>query len=190
MKAALTITAALLVLALGAGAQQTATKIGIISIQGAIAGTKEGQQAFQELDKKVVPKRKEFESRQSEIAQLQDQYNKGSSLMADDKRNQLARDIDEKKKRVERDMQDSEEELRNEQQKMLQLLGQRMLAVINKYGKDNGYTVILDDSSPNTPLLYAATTIDITQEIIALYDKTPAKDAPVQSVPGRGGLAQ
>ncbi len=190
MKTALTITAVLLVSVLGAGAQQTATKIGIISIQGAIAGTKEGQKAFQELDKKVTPKKKEFESRQNEVAQLQDQYNKGGSVMADDKRNQLARDIEEKKRRLERDMQDSEEELRNEQQKMLQSLGQRVMAVIDKYGGDNGYTVILDDSSPNTPLLYAATTVDITQDIIALYDKAPAKDAPVQSVSGRGGLAQ
>jgi len=44
-----------------------------------------------------VPKKKEFDSRQSEVAQLQDQYNKGGTVMAEDKRNQLARDIDEKK---------------------------------------------------------------------------------------------
>ena len=73
--------------------------MGVISIQGAIVGTKDGQKASQELDAKFVPKNKEFQNRQSEITlQLQDQLSKGGTVMAEDKRNQLARDIDEKEK--------------------------------------------------------------------------------------------
>ncbi|SRR5579884_1572602 len=173
--------AALFCVAGGAFAQQAPTKIGIISIQGAIIGTKDGQKASQELDSKFVPKKKEFDTRQSEIAQLQDQYNKGGQLMSEDKRNQLARDIDEKKKRLERDMQDAQEELQSEQSKILQSLGQRMMAVIEKYAKDNGYTMILDVSNPNTPVLYASSGIDITQDIVSLYDKTTANGAPAKT---------
>lgn len=170
--------AALFCLAAGAFAQQAPAKVGVISIQGAIVGTKDGQKASQELDSKFVPKKKDFDTRQTEIAQLQDQYNKGGQLMSEDKRNQLARDIDEKKKRLERDMQDAQEELQGEQQKILQSLGQRMMAVIEKYAKDNGYTMILDVSNPNTPVLYASSGIDITQDIVSLYDKTTANGAP------------
>lgn len=169
--------AAILCFAFSAFAQAP-QKIGVINIQGAIVGTKDGQKASQALDQKFVPKKKEFDSRQSEIGQLQDQYNKGGTVMAEDKRNQLARDIDEKKKRLERDMQDAEEELRAEQQKVLQGLGQRIMAVIEKYAKDNGYTMILDDSNPNTPLLYASSSIDITQDIVGLYDKSSSSGAP------------
>jgi outer membrane protein len=165
-------------LSAGAFAQQPPPKVGVISIQGAIVGTKDGQKASQELDTKFVPRKKDFDARQSEIAQLQDQYNKGGNLMAEDKRNQLARDIDEKKKRLERDMQDAQEELQGEQQKVLQGLGQRMMAVIEKYAKDNGYTMILDVSNPNTPVLYASSGIDITQDIVSLYDKTTSNGAP------------
>jgi outer membrane protein len=43
--------------------------------------------------------------------------------------------------------------------------------VIIKYARDNGYAVILDVSSQQTPVLYASDGIDITQDIIALYDK-------------------
>ena len=170
--------AALLLMTAGAFAQQGPTKVGVISIQGAIVGTKDGQKASQELDSRFVPKKKEFDTRQNEIAQLQDQYNKGGNLMAEDKRNQLAREIDEKKKRLERDMQDAQEELQGEQQKVLQSLGQRMMAVIEKYAKDNGYTMILDVSNPNTPVLYASSGIDITQDIVSLYDKTTANGSP------------
>ncbi|HMF75946.1 MAG TPA: OmpH family outer membrane protein [Bryobacteraceae bacterium] len=172
------IPAALLCLTLGAYGQTPPSKIGVISIQGAIVGTKDGQKASQELDTKFVPRKKEFDSRQSEIAQLQDQYNKGGTVMSEEKRNQLARDIDEKKKRLERDMQDAEEDLKSEQQKVLQGLGQRMMAVIEKYAKDNGYNMILDVSNPNTPVLYASSGIDITQDIVSLYDKSSVGGGP------------
>jgi outer membrane protein len=112
--------------------------------------------------------------------------------MNDDKRNQLARDIDQKKKRLERDVQDAQEELNAEQQRVLQGLGQRMMAVIEKYAKDNGYTMILDVSNPNTPVLYASSGIDITQDIISLYDKSstsggPAAKPGASATPPAGG---
>jgi outer membrane protein len=179
-----TLIAAFALVSLTAGAfAQTPAKVGVISIQGAIVGTKDGQKASTALDAKFAPKKKEFDVRQSEIAQLQDQYNKGGAVMSEDKRAQMARDIDEKKKRLERDMQDAEEDLRTEQQKLLQGLGGRMMAVIEKYAKDNGYSIILDVSNPNTPVLYASSGIDITQDIISLYDKTTANGAPAAGTP-------
>jgi outer membrane protein len=55
--------------------------------------------------------------------------------------------------------------------------------VLDKYAKDNGYTLILDISSPQTPVMYASNAIDVTREIIELYDKnapsaTAAAPAP------------
>ena len=185
---------AVLALAFSANAQQAPPKVGVISVQGAIVGTKDGQKASQALETKFAPKKKDIDTRQTELAQLQDQYNKGGNLMNEDKRNQLARDIDEKKKRLERDVQDAQEELNAEQQRVLQGLGQRMMAVIEKYAKDNGYTMILDVSNPNTPVLYASSGIDITQDIISLYDKTstnggPAAKPGASATPPAGGSA-
>src|SRR3982751_1749926 len=178
---------ALFCLSLAATAQ-TSNKVGVISVQGAIVGTKDGQKASQELDTKFAPRKKEFDTRQSEVASLQHQFNKGGSVLSEDKRNQLARDIDEKKKRLERDMQDAQEELQSEQQRLLQSLGQRMMAVIEKYDKDNNYTMILDVSNLNTPVLYASSGIDITSDIVSLYDKNPSPSA-TSTTPGSGAPA-
>lgn len=186
LKSSLTSALAMMGLAFSVTAQQPSGKVGVISVQGAIVGTKDGQKASQELDAKFVPKKKEFDTRQSELASLQDQLNKGGSVMNEDKRNQLTRDVDEKKKRLERDVQDAEEEVRNEQQRVLQGLGQRMMAVIEKYAKDNGYTMILDVSNPNTPVLFASPGIDITQDIISLYDKTSANGGPATTTAAPG----
>ena len=65
-----------------------------------------------------------------------------------------------------------------------------MMAVIEKYAKDNSYSMILDVSNPNTPVLYASSAVDITQDIIALYDKNPpppASTTPTTNVAPRPG---
>lgn len=175
------VTAALLCLAVGASAQQGPSKVGVISMQGAIVGTKDGQKAQQQLEGKFEPKKKEFDGRNAEVTQLEEQLRKGGTLMSDEKRTQLERDIDEKKRRLQRDVQDAQEEMQTEQQQVLSGLVGRMQAVIEKYAKDNGYTMILDVSNQNTPVLFASSGIDITQDIIALYDKSSVNGAPATS---------
>ena len=178
LKRSLLSAAALLSLTFGAYAQAPG-KVGVISVQGAIVGTKDGQKASQQLQEKFAPKKKDLDARNAEVTQLEDELRKGGSLMSEDKRTQMERDIDEKKRRLQRDAQDAQEEWNGQQQQVLQGLGQRMMAVIEKYAKDNGYTMILDVSSPNTPVLYASSGIDITQDIVALYDKSSANGGPI-----------
>ncbi|HLJ47034.1 MAG TPA: OmpH family outer membrane protein [Bryobacteraceae bacterium] len=149
-------------------------KYAVISIQGAIVATKDGQKAAAELDAKAGPKRKDMEGRQNEINSLKDQLQKGQNTLSETAKNDLYRTIDQKTKTLNRDMQDAQDEMDQEQQKLLQGLGQKMMAVIDKYAKENGYTLILDVSNPQTPVLYASNTIDITKDIVELYDKANA----------------
>jgi outer membrane protein len=162
----------------GAPAQPpTATKVGIIHIQNAIISTKDVQKAAAELTTRFAPKKTDLEKKQSTIAQLQDQLRKGSNTMSEEAKQKLMREIDQNTKSLNRESEDAQAELDQEQNKIMQELGQRIMAVIDKYAKDNGYALILDVSSQQTPVLYATNSIDITQDIIALYDK----NAPASS---------
>jgi outer membrane protein len=178
---ALSATTLAVALAVSAGAQTAAqpTRVGVIHIQNAIIGTKDGQKAAAELEARVAPKRKELEAKQSAISQAQDRLNKGRNTMSADEREKLIRDIDQRTKALNRDTEDAQAESEQEQQKVLQDLGGRLMAVIDKYARDNGYNLILDVSSQQTPVLYISSGIDITQDIVALYDKaTPTAAAP------------
>jgi outer membrane protein len=174
--------------------QSTPSKVGVIHIQSALVGTKDGQKAAQELEAKRAPKAKEFEKRQAEIRQLQDSMNRGGNAMAEAAKQTLARDIDQKTKAFNRDLEDWQAETEQEQNKILQNLGQKMMVVIDKYAKDNAFALIVDVSNPQTPVLFASSAIDITKEIIDLYDKnalsptsaTPPPAKPVESKPAPG----
>jgi outer membrane protein len=180
------------ILALVSTAQAQQGKFAVINIQGAIISTKDGQKAAAELQQKTAPKKKELEQKQGEINSLQDQLNKGSNTLSDSAKNDIYKSIEAKKKNLQREVEDAQADLEADQQKLLQQLGQKILAVIEKYSRDNGITMVVDVSNPQTPVLYASPSIDITKEIIELYDKnvaaagaapTPAAPKPAAPAP-------
>jgi len=168
----------LLGLACLAGAQ-TAGKVAVINIQSAIISTNDGKKAAGEIQSRFSPKKAEVDRRQGEISQLQDQLNRGRNTLSEDARQNLTREIDQKNKALTRFTEDAQAELQQEEQKAMGELFGRVMQVIDKYAKDNGYALVLDVSSQQTPVLYASNTIDITKDIIDLYDKNspPATSA-------------
>jgi outer membrane protein len=177
---------ALLMLACVPGVAQQ--KIGIVQMQSAIVGTQEGQKAAAELEAKMAPKRKELESKQADLRALQEKAQKAGT-MADPARAQLSREIDGKNKDYKRSVEDAQAQFQGEQDRLLNELGSKLMAVISKFAKDNGYSLVMDVSNPQTPVMYASETIDITKSVIDLYNKNaavssaPAKPAAPPSAP-------
>lgn len=167
---------------------QAQSKVAIINVQAAIVSTKEGQKAAADLQARTGPKQKQLESAQAEIRGLQEQLNKGSNTMGEEQRVKLTRDIDTKTKSFQRQYEDAKAEFDSDEQKVLQDLGQRMMAVIDKYAKDNAYTMVVDVSSPQNPVIFAADSIDITKAVIDLYDKN-APLSPTSAAPSAGSGA-
>ena len=154
------------------GWAQTHTKIGVIQIQTALVSTKDGQKAVQELETRMAPKQKEMERKRVELQELQDKLSKGGNAMAQTAKDDLARSIDQKTKSYNRDMEDARAELDQEQRKLLEELSGKMQVVIDKFALANGYAVLLDVSNQSTNVLYVASGVDVTKEIIDMYDKT------------------
>src|ERR1700730_1739181 len=167
-------------LAQAQGVPPTPSKVAIIHVQNAILSTKDGQKAATELQTAFAPKQTEIEKRRSEIAGLQEQLRKGNATMAEEAKASLMREIDAKNKVLTRETEDAQADLDSSQGKIMQELGNKMMAVIEKYSNQNGYALVLDVSNPQTPVLWAASAIDITPEIVKLYD---------QANPGTGAAA-
>jgi outer membrane protein len=161
----------------------TPTKVGVIQIQAALAATKEGQKAAAELETKMAPRKKELEAKQNEIKDLQEKLQRGGNTLSDGAKEDLTRNIDAKTKSYNREIEDAQAELQEEQQKVVNALGQKMMAVIDKFAQQNSFAVILDVSNQNTPVLYASNAVDITKDIIDLYDKTVFTPAPAARAP-------
>jgi len=184
----LSISALILGVTGGAFAQAAVpTKVGIINIQAAIGSTKDGQKASAELTKKFEPTKTRLEKKQAEIEADKATLSKGGNAMAAEQKEKLMRDIDSKTKSLNRDAEDAQAEVDQETGKIMQTLGERVMVVLRKYAQDKGYALILDVSNQQTsPVLVAADGIDVTADIIKLYDENspaPSSSAPPAAAP-------
>lgn len=177
------VAAWVLAAGLAANAQTTPSRIGVIEIQTAIVSTKDGQKAAAELNSRLEPRKKELDQKAAEIRDLQDKLQRGGEAMADAAKQELTRNIDTKTKLYNRDMEDARSEAEDEQRKLLQDLSGKMMQVIDKYAQANGFSIILDVSNPNTPVMFASNTVNITKDIIDQYDKANAPGAAAPAKP-------
>jgi outer membrane protein len=161
-----------------AQAAPTPSKIGIIHIQNAILATKDGQKAANDLQTKFGPTKTQIDKMQADILAVEDKIKKGSQTLSDDARQTLMRERDQKATALKRATEDAQAEVEQEEGKIMQELGQRVMQVVAKYATDNGFAIIIDVSSQQTPVLWAANGIDITKEIVDLYDKNAPAAAP------------
>jgi Skp family chaperone for outer membrane proteins len=164
-----------LTLAAGRAPAQTAAapgKIGILNAEAALFSTKDGQAAGEEIKKRFEPKAAELQKKESELRDIQDQMNRGQNTMAPAALDELRKKGEAKKKVFDRDKQDLDDEYQAFSAKLQGELSEKLKKVIDKFGQDNGFTLILNVSAQDTPVVYFANEIDVTQAIIEAYDKT------------------
>jgi outer membrane protein len=166
-----------------APAQTQPVKLGVINMQAAMVQSKDGQKAAAALQAKFAPKQAELDKKQQDLAAMQDQLRKGQNTMSDENKQKLARDIDVKTNSLKRDMEDANADLEGEQQRITGELGGKIMTVLNKYATDNGFALVLDVGNQQTPVMFASNAINITGEIVTLYDKSSTGLSTLSSAP-------
>ena len=168
------------------------TKIGIINAAGAIVATKEGAKAMDEFQKTVVaPKREAVDKLQATITADTDRLRKGSATMSLDAQKKLQADIDANTKTLNRTTEDAQTDFSDQEGKIMQELGTKMMTILAKYGTDNGFAVVLDVSNQQTSVLWAASGIDVTSDIVKLYDeKYPLSAVAAPAAPAAPAAAK
>jgi outer membrane protein len=175
-------------------AQSTAapTKVGVINMQAAITGTAEGKQAGAELQSQFAPRQVELQDMQKQIEDDQNRLRTGQTTLSDEEQARLSRDYQTLTRKLQRKSQEDQDDLNDAQQDIVNRIGRKMVDVLDKYAKEGGYAVVLDSSSQQTPIIYEANQIDVTQDLIRLYDQAypvkagaaaPSKPAPKPSTP-------
>src|SRR5258707_2206164 len=162
----------------GGAAASAPSKIAVINIRNAIVATAEGKQAQAQLQSQFAPKQNELQGLQKQIEDLQRKMSEGARTLSDDEKAKLQRQGEMLSRRLQRGNDDLNEELNAAQGEVVDGIGRKMLEVLDRYSRENGYTVVLDTSAQGSPVVYGSSQSDITQEIVRLYDQAyPIKGA-------------
>jgi outer membrane protein len=154
------------------------TKVAIINIQAAIANTNEGMRDLDALQKKFEPKQIELKSLSDEVDNLKKQLAAVTGNLSDDERTKRVQTIEDKQKKLQRDLEDAQNDYQQQSNEIAQRIGTKLMQTVEKYAQQNGYGVVIDVSSQQSPVLWAAESVNITKPIIDAYNVVSGVPAP------------
>jgi len=164
-------TAATWAQAAPAAAAAPVKSVGIINLRGAIGSTAEGKQASAELQSQFAPRSTEIDALTKQISDLQQKLQAGTGKLSQEEETRLTAEGQRLTQRLDRRRNDFQEDATAAQQEVLERIGRKMVDVLDRYARENGFSVVLDTSGQNSPILYASNQVDVTQDIIRLYDQ-------------------
>lgn len=166
-------------------------KVGALNMEAAITSTQEGKQAANELNVKFAPRQNELQNLQKQAQDLTTRLQTQSNTLSDDEKYRLSRESDSLQRTYQRKQQEARDDYQDAQQDLINTLGRKLMTVLDKYSQENGYAIVFDTSSQQTPVIYEARAIDITQDIIKLYDQNfPVKTAAASKPAAAPGVAK
>lgn len=160
------------------------TKVAVLNLRRAMASTAEGRQRIAAMQAEFVPRGAELQNLQKQIEDVQTRMRTGGATLSQDERSRLAGEYDRLTRTFQRKQQDLQDDSNEAMQDGMNSMAGNMTNVIGNFSKENGYAVVLDTSLQQAPVLYSASQVDITQDIIHLYDKEyPPKEAAAATKP-------
>jgi Skp family chaperone for outer membrane proteins len=147
-------------------------QIFVINIQNAISSTEDGRKAFEALEHKFDGKRTDLKAKSEELDRLKRQYEAQGSKLNDDTRASLSGQINTKQRVLSRVQEDVQAEFNEQQSEIVQRILRRLAPVIDKYAKEKGAGLVIDNSKPwpDWPTVWVSASSDITKTVVELYN--------------------
>ena len=174
-----------------AGAAPAPAKVGVLNVQAAIASTAEGKLVTAELQSQFSARQSELETLNKQIDDLRKRLQAGQNTLSQEEQSRLTRQGEGLAKQAQRKQEEYNEDVQAALGDVRERIGRKMLDVLDRYARENGYSAIFDTSSQAQVIIYASNQADVTQDIIRLFDQaypvkasaTPAKPAAAKPAP-------
>jgi outer membrane protein len=163
-----------------APANVPAAKVAVIAFQVVVTQTNEFQRDYADLQKKYEPRRDHLKTLNDEIENETKQLQAQGATLSDADRTSKGTDIENKKKQLQRDAEDAQNDFQQDLQQTFGTVAQKVGELMTGYAHDNGYTLVLDASQQDSPILYAVDTVNITRPVLEAYNTKSGIPAPAQ----------
>ena len=169
----------------------TIPKLAIVDIRAAMLSTAEGKQMAAEIQSQFSAKQADLDNMRKNLEDLQTRLRTGERTLSDEERVRLERQGQRLQQQLQPKQEVYHQDFNDAQQDAIEKLGRKMGEVISRYARENGYLIVMDAQVCN---IYCSNQLDVTQDIIRLYDQAyPVKAgaaAPGTPKPGAARPAQ
>ncbi len=143
-------------------------KLGYVDIQKAVTDSIAGKEAMEEFKTEVKKMEEDILAEKEQIEKLGEVLEKQSMMLTDDVRRNKEKELMRKQRDYERQVKDSKAELQIKEAELTNGILEEVLPIIEKYGTQNGYSIIFEKSE--RVLLFADEALDLTEKIVGIYD--------------------
>jgi outer membrane protein len=151
------------------GVQAAEMKIGVMNVQKIIVQCEAGKTGKVRFDQKMKELQGRFKGEEDTLMALQKEIEKKSSAWSEETKSAKIRDFQKMKRELQAKTEDARFELKQLQDKELEPILKALEGVVVKYGKENGYTAILDSKNG---VIYHNPAIEIDDIIIKELNKS------------------
>jgi outer membrane protein len=169
-----TITGALVALLLAGSAQAAGTKIAYVDVQRVLVRSVAGVAAREQLEREKATMQKDVDTRRTEVDKLRDELDKKGLVLSADAKREKEETLQRKVRDLRRLVDDFQKELERKEQGLTQRILQDLSGVIERFGKERGYLLILEKRGAS--VIYGDADADLTEEIIKVFDVEKAKE--------------
>lgn len=147
-------------------------KIGIMNVQKIIVECEAGKAAKGRFDLKMKELQATFKAEEDALKELQAEIKKKSSAWSEEKKAEKVREFQKNGRELQAKTEDARFEMKKLQDKELEPILKALEEIVNKYGKDNKYTAIMDGKNG---VVYFDESVDISDIIVKKLNGALAK---------------
>ncbi len=157
----------------GVSAESAEGKFGYVDMQKAIQATTTGKKAKAELEGEFSKKKKDFEKKEADLKKMSEDLERKKSVLSEDVLMQKQREFQEEMMKYREVVGKSQMELQKKERDLTAPILDKLRASIEKVAKDGGYTMIFEKNENS--ILWAPSDMDLTNKIVAEYEKSVKK---------------
>jgi Skp family chaperone for outer membrane proteins len=154
------------------------TRFKVMDMRAAIVATAEAQAAGAQLKSQFAPQTSAIDGLNKQLEDVSKRLQAGANTLSQDEQVKLQRQGQMLQNQIKRATEQVDEQSQAAQSDIVDAIGRKMMDLVETYAKENGLDCVLNSSSDSIGVLYKSSNLDVTQEIVKLYDqKYPVKGA-------------
>lgn len=148
-------------------------KYGYVDVQKILDTVDEGKAAKTDFKKKIDNKKAELEKKQVELKKLNENFEKQKMILSASAVEEKRKELEAKNAELQKAMFTAQSEMSGFEQELSGPILKKIRLVIEKVGRDGGYDFVWEKNEGG--IIYAKATYDLTDQVIAQYDKQNGK---------------
>lgn len=142
--------------------------IGFVNSLQVLYGTERGKQDIAKVEQFIAEQQQQYDSRRLELERQKEQFETQQRTLNPQTRVEMQRKIEEDDRALRRFQEDTQVEINRRREEILGTMSQQIQVIINDYAREQKLGMIF---LRNESQLYVDPSLDLTQEIIRIYNE-------------------